>query len=157
MTRKAPLWHYLLFSLSAILADRATKYLVLTVCRDSCSLTPFLTIEPSINRGISWGIFSSVPGAYLWLVSLLVISITIGLAAYAVQRLQAGKPIWAELLVLSGSISNIFDRFVYGGVIDFIVLSHKQFAWPVFNVADICIVVGIFLMVLEVYRREWNA
>ena len=51
-------------------------------------------------------------------------------------------------LIIAGALGNVIDRFRLGYVIDFIEWYYRSFHWPVFNVADSCIVVGATLMVL---------
>jgi signal peptidase II len=51
---------------------------------------------------------------------------------------------------VGGAIGNIIDRFHYGSVVDFIDLHW----WPVFNVADSCITVGVALLVISSMGRE---
>lgn len=58
------------------------------------------------------------------------------------------------IAIIAGSLSNIVDRFIYGGVIDFIELSYNQWIWPVFNVADVAIVCGIGLILYDCYAHE---
>jgi signal peptidase II len=38
-------------------------------------------------------------------------------------------------------------------VIDFIELSYNGYTWPIFNIADACIVIGIFIMIVELYKK----
>ena len=65
-----------------------------------------------------------------------------------------GKNILGEIFVLSGAISNIIDRFYYHGVIDFISLHWKKYYWPIFNLADLFIVLGVFLMLFYVIKEK---
>jgi signal peptidase II len=51
-------------------------------------------------------------------------------------------------LIVAGALGNVIDRFRLGYVVDFIEWYYRNFHWPVFNVADSCIVVGATLMVL---------
>ena len=51
-------------------------------------------------------------------------------------------------LIIAGALGNVLDRFRLGYVIDFVEWYYRSFHWPVFNVADSCIVVGATLMVL---------
>jgi signal peptidase II len=51
-------------------------------------------------------------------------------------------------LIIAGALGNVIDRFRLGYVVDFIEWYYRSFQWPVFNVADSCIVVGATLMVL---------
>ena len=51
-------------------------------------------------------------------------------------------------LIIAGALGNVVDRLRLGYVVDFIEWYYRSFHWPVFNVADSCIVVGATLMVL---------
>jgi len=156
MSRADQSWRDLSIPLIVIAIDRITKHLALTHCKGGCSLSSFLSLDLAFNRGISWGIFSNTNNYGFLVVTSLVILITFGLATYTFRRWYTGKHIWAELLVLSGSLSNLLDRFFHGGVVDFILISYGNYSWPMFNFADICIVIGIGAMVFDVYKREWN-
>ena len=57
-------------------------------------------------------------------------------------------------LVLGGAIGNLFDRIVYGYVIDFIDVYIFGYDYPIFNVADSCVVVGIILILLLSFKSE---
>jgi signal peptidase II len=57
-------------------------------------------------------------------------------------------------LILSGAIGNLIDRAVFGFVIDFINLHYQDFYWPVFNVADIAITLGVMLLLLVDLKQE---
>jgi signal peptidase II len=50
-------------------------------------------------------------------------------------------------MILAGAIGNLIDRLVLGYVIDFIDLHYQTFYWPVFNVADILISLGVVLLI----------
>lgn len=53
--------------------------------------------------------------------------------------------------ILGGALGNLTDRVVYGEVIDWLDLYVGSYSWPTFNVADSCIVVGVCVLVLEVF------
>jgi signal peptidase II len=57
-------------------------------------------------------------------------------------------------LVLGGSLSNLVDRLWYKAVLDFIELYIGPYSWPVFNVADVCIVIGIGGILLRSWRKN---
>ncbi len=132
--------------------DRLTKIKAIAAYQDRVMINQFLSFDLAFNRGISWGFFYSSSTPIFVLISILIGVITLVIALSGVRRFLAGEPIIGELLVVVGSLSNIIDRFYYNGVIDFIELSYKEYTWPIFNGADICIVVGIFLMVWEYYK-----
>lgn len=58
--------------------------------------------------------------------------------------------IWGGGLMLGGGISNLFDRFFYGGVLDFISLPLV----PVFNLADALIVSGVLVLLVDFFRGQ---
>ena len=72
------------------------------------------------------------------------------------QRLAAAAAVVAAVsythLILAGGLSNLYDRLRYGYVIDFLEFGFVRF--PVFNVADVCVVVGCALTFIAVLRAE---
>lgn len=61
---------------------------------------------------------------------------------------------WALALILGGAIGNLADRVRIGEVIDFFHLSVAGFSWPIFNVADIGVSVGVGLLAIHLFRKE---
>jgi len=145
-------WYVLLFSF-LFLFDRVTKFLMIQSEQIKIKIAPFLSFELSFNRGISWGLFSSAQTSIFVLVSLMTVAVIIPLFIYAFLRWRSGFSVWGETVALAGALSNLVDRVFYGGVVDFISVSYGWFSWPVFNVADICIVVGIFFVLLGFYKE----
>ena len=112
------------------------------------------------NPGAAWGSFSTAPArTRLWLfyaVTFCVSALIVYLfcASHPGQRLTRG----ALVLILSGAAGNLFDRLSLQYVIDWIHLHWRIFGWeysfPVFNWADVCINIGIALMVADVLLQE---
>lgn len=143
-------WHYkkLNYSIIAcliVLVDIVTKQLALHHCQYERIINSFIYCELTINKGMSWSLFNKSHYFFIIFLSMLVIFF---FAWYTHERMYKKYTIYGEIMVLAGAISNIFDRFIYGGVIDFIVIHYKTYAWPTFNVADIAIVLGGMLMLL---------
>jgi signal peptidase II len=69
------------------------------------------------------------------------------------RRLPARARLSAASLgmILAGALGNLTDRVVYGEVIDWLDFHVASYTWPTFNIADSCIVVGVALLVLEVF------
>jgi signal peptidase II len=59
----------------------------------------------------------------------------------------------ALALIMGGAIGNLFDRIIYGYVIDFLDFHYLHWHWPAFNVADMAIVGGAALMILESFMK----
>jgi signal peptidase II len=57
-------------------------------------------------------------------------------------------------LIIAGALGNLVDRLRLGYVVDFVQWYWRDFQWPVFNLADSCIVVGATLLVLFSFRHE---
>lgn len=133
-------------ALIIIWLDRLSKLYALTHWCDAFEINRYLFLRVSFNRGISWGLLNTPQSSIFVVVSTIIVLVTFGLMWYTYQRYRHGKIIIGEVCVVSGSISNIIDRILCKGVIDFIVVHKNEWAWPVFNLADACIVLGIALM-----------
>jgi len=130
--------------------DRITKSFALECCVDKTYYyNSFLSYDLVINRGISWGMFhSTVPMNFL-LVSVVIALVTVILCGHAYYLFKIGSSIVGHVFVIAGSLSNLVDRVYFGGVIDFIILSFGGYSWPVFNIADVAIVIGIGIMIMQ--------
>lgn len=110
-------------------------------------LGDFFTIVHWRNTGAAFGLFQNANTV------LLVVSIIIALAVLFYYQVVNPKDWLAKVsltLVFSGAVGNIIDRVKFGYVIDF--LSFGRF--PVFNVADSAVTVGVFLMVIHYLIEE---
>lgn len=143
---------YKVLALALYVTDRFSKWYALNHFAEPVRVNQFLSFELTFNRGISWGLFHSDNMITFGIVTLLIFAVTIGVYISAVPRYHAGHLVVGELLVVIGSFSNIMDRLTHGGVIDFILLSYGDWHWPVFNIADMAIVLGVGLMIWEYYR-----
>jgi signal peptidase II len=143
-------YKYIGLALTIFIFDRATKLAALAWCMESaCTVNSFLSFEVVFNRGISWGMFHSQSDALFFVVSAIIAMITTALCGYAYHNYKRGNVIAAEVCIIAGSCCNLIDRVMYGGVVDFIILSYKTLSWPVFNVADAVIVFGVGLFLLR--------
>ncbi len=85
-----------------------------------------------VNTGAAWGVFAGHSGL-LFAVRILIV---LGLLFFVPKRF----PIW---LVLTGAIGNAIDFCLYGHVIDFFHFTFWGYSFPVFNIADSCITMGV--------------
>ena len=146
--------HYdVLFSFTALitfLLDRWSKVYVSELLQQSdVIIFPGLKFSLMFNTGISFSLFSSPHGVISWELTALVACIVACLIV--VWRFYA-RTLSADIgfgLIIGGAIGNFVDRLYVGGVIDFIELYYGQWSWPTFNVADIAIVVGFLIVVIE--------
>lgn len=134
--------------------DRFTKYYVLHNCLQGCVINQFVSIQPLFNRGISWGMLHTANNYIFVIISCIIGAITVGFIFYTYVQWKQKMSITGELLVLVGSLSNIIDRVLHQGVVDFISLSFHKWSWPVFNVADTAIVIGIGIIIIQGYKKQ---
>lgn len=133
--------------------DRYFKTWALRNCEDPYHISSFFSCHLSFNRGISWSLFHFEDEYLFFLVTSAVILVTGFLAYSAYDRYVKHKLILGELMVITGSISNIIDRFTYAGVIDFLQFHYGAWSFPVFNGADVAVVIGVLCMAWEYYHE----
>jgi signal peptidase II len=144
---------YSLIAMALLVAiDQITKYVILFFAHAQpvVVIDKFLRFEIAYNRGISWGLFDSESTSVFAFITGCIIVVTAIIAYQGYLRLKQG--LWAlpELLIVAGSIGNLIDRFVQGGVIDFILCTYGSCSFPVFNVADVFVVCGVALFAYRI-------
>ncbi|MBE6040935.1 MAG: signal peptidase II [Clostridiales bacterium] len=136
---------YPLISALIIIADQITKYMVRSGMQPGDSIPvigEWLRIYYVRNTGTAFSMFSGNKMITIVLTSVLII----GCLVYAVKEARSGSKITALFLTMiaSGGLSNLIDRLTLGYVTD--MISCSSFA--VFNVADIAVTCGCFLLVI---------
>jgi signal peptidase II len=109
----------------------------------------------SQNPGSAFGLFAGTSFARVVL-SLVGIAAVIGMF-YMLRKARNDQKIlhWALALVAGGAVGNLIDRIYFGQVTDFIRWHWKTAAeWPVFNVADVVLVVGVGLMFIDIQKEN---
>jgi signal peptidase II len=138
-----------LVAFAALVADQVTKHVVasqLAVGEEVDVVGPF-SIHHVHNSGIAFGLFA---GATSMVIVLTAVAVVWMLVFFA--RAGARHPVLpvALGLLIGGSVSNLADRVRLGHVTDFLDLRF----WPAFNLADMCIVVGVVLLVSTMLAGE---
>jgi signal peptidase II len=96
-----------------------------------------------VNTGAAWGFFSGYSG----LLFLLRMAIILSLVIFVPKRI----PIW---LVLTGALGNALDYCLYGHVIDFLHFTFWGYSFPIFNIADSCIFLGVLMLILTPQKSK---
>ncbi len=133
--------------------DRLTKWWALSALAiGDMDIVPGISLSLTFNRGISWGLFHHISPSMFWLLTMSVALVIAIVAWYTYYVYTMGIEVTPYLIIISGALSNILDRFMYGGVVDFIDCYIGTWHWPTFNIADSFIVMGaIWLMWRTVY------
>lgn len=150
---KAP---YLLVSLAVLLLDQWTKWLVEAHLGRHASVevvSGLLNFTHVRNTGVAFGLFASHGDATGTLVLLALGLVAFVFVGYYFWLLPPSDRtgLWALALVLGGAVGNLLDRWVQGGVTDFLDFYVGTWHWHTFNVADSAISVGIGLMLLDAF------
>ena len=130
-----------------VVVDQATKQIAdrSIVRGDAVDVFPGLELVNARNTGVAFG---ALEGGGLLLAVLIGISLALLLGYFALHRDEPW--LWLPVgLLLGGALGNLADRAREGAVIDFI----DPVAWPAFNLADACIVVGVFALLYVVEGR----
>ncbi len=136
--------------------DRFSKVYVINLIEKNQSeifINDYLNITLNWNRGIAFGLLSFNATTIYHLISILILTIIIYLIYLMVKSDLLGKILFA--LIIGGAAGNLFDRFTYFAVPDFIDFHVESFHWFTFNFADIFISIGIILMIInEFFMRK---
>jgi len=151
------MFKWLWLSLLVFVLDQASKLWVVDNFElyESIQLFPSLNFTYVHNLGAAFSFLSSAGGWQRWFfVGFALIATTILLV-----WLRKLKPTerWMAVtisLVLGGAIGNLYDRISYGYVIDFIDVYYKSHHWPVFNIADAAISIGVVMMLVDAFKGE---
>ncbi|MCG8271362.1 signal peptidase II [Aquamicrobium sp. NLF2-7] len=140
---------YAILAIVAIALDQLIKYAVESGLpfQEKIDLLPFLALFRTYNTGIAFSMLSSFGDTGLIVISLVVSAFIVYLALRSTPR-----QIFARLgfaLILGGAMGNVIDRAIYGHVVDYILFHTPHWSFAVFNLADVFISVGAFLVVVE--------
>lgn len=133
--------------------DQATKFLVLqNIARgQSWSFFPAIArvfkLTFITNTGAAFGIFPQLGGIFM------VIAVVVIIAILAFNHHLPTEYVWVRVslgLQLGGAMGNLLDRFVHGFVVDFVDIGF----WPIFNLADLSIVLGVCILAYHLWNED---
>ncbi len=141
-----------LVAIPLVLIDQASKLYVsahLALYQSIPVIPNWFDLTYTENPGAAFSIFASLPpplrSAFLLAVSAAAIAVLLVLLARTRRITLTG---FALALILGGAAGNLIDRAARGPVIDFLRLHYYGLSYPVFNVADAAITVGVALVLL---------
>ena len=127
-----------------------------------CGGTPVTVINGfwewrlSMNPGSAFGLFGSLgPEFTRWFLSAIGVGAVVGMV-FMLKKARSDQRIlhWALALVAGGAVGNLIDRMYFSVVTDFILWKYKTHEWPVFNIADVVLVVGVGLMFIDIQEEN---
>ena len=141
---------YIALVLLVLALDRISKTIILNILENDGKvdiyINSFFNLFLVWNKGIGFGLFSFDQNYIYNGISLFIFIINL-IIVYLIYKEKTPKTYFLAI-ILGGSFGNLFDRYYYSAVPDFIDLNYKGYHWFIFNVADIFITLGIICLIL---------
>jgi len=131
-----------------LLIDQATKFVVV---ENASSLVTGLKVLPVFdlvfirNDGVSFGMLGGMPWWGLTVLALIICAVLAVFLFRSDNRIEAV----AFGAIIGGALGNIVDRFRFQAVTDFLSFHIGDLYWPAFNLADVFVVCGVAVLLLE--------
>ena len=156
--KTALIWVWL--SLIVVALDQLTKWYVVGHFElyEIRPVGPFLDLTRLHNEGAAFGLLAEAGGWQRWFFLGLAGAIGIAILAW-LRSLPARGQYWLAIglaLILGGALGNAWDRFLDGYVVDYLHFHWNEAYFPAFNVADIAITTGAFMLIIDAFisRRQ---
>ncbi|MBM7095845.1 MULTISPECIES: signal peptidase II [Alteribacter] len=146
--------YYYFIAVIVIILDQFTKWLVV----QNMELRQSIPIIENVfhltshrNAGAAFGMLQG----QMWLFLIATIAVLI-IVPYYIQKEAKNNTLFGVSmgLVLGGAIGNFIDRLLFGEVVDFLDVYIGSYNFPIFNVADSALVVGVGLLIIHVFKEE---
>jgi len=136
-----------LITLPIVALDQLTKSYVashLRLYRTHAIIRNWLDVTYTLNPGAAFSLFSTMPAAVRGIFFLVLSCVaTVALLVLITRASTSASSCAGFALILGGTLGNLIDRLMRGRVVDFIYFHHDAFSYPVFNVADSAITIGV--------------
>lgn len=143
----------LLIALIILLFDQLIKYIINSSFYYGilkCIIPKFFYLTKVYNYGAAWSTFANSR----WLLIAFAIICFLFLLFYEKSYKETKRNYYAFGLVLGGLLGNLVDRLINGYVIDYLKVNIFSYEFPIFNLADICIVLGFCLLIIAIAKGE---
>ena len=151
---------YISFSIVTLIyfLDRLSKIYVIQLDNNNLGSdifnSAYLNVILIWNKGIAFGLFS-FDESHLYNILTLLISIIVIILIIMSLKSQGFKR-YSLLMIVGGALGNLHDRIFSNAVPDFIDFHIGNFHWFIFNVADIFITMGVFLLIMLEFKYNKN-
>ena len=131
--------------------DRFSKLHILSILENfgnvDININSYINLVPVWNSGIGFGLLSFDQSEIYNAITVLILFINIFII-YLVFK-SKGIVVYFFIIILGGSLGNLFDRIYYSAVLDFIDISYNGYHWFIFNIADVFITIGIICLIFS--------
>ena len=148
----------ILLAIAIFFFDRISKIKIIDhqLYNDRVYINDFINLDLVWNTGIGFGLLSSNSSLIYNSITALIGIILIIIVFMIIKSNLSEKILYS--VILGGALGNFYDRIVYFAVPDFIDFHYERFHWFTFNIADIFITIGIFLLIIKelFFKNEKN-
>ncbi len=143
---------YLGLALSIVILDQLSKLWIIQniELHRAIPVMKMFSIVHTRNYGAAFGFLNDAGGWQTVFFALVSIGVSLVLLVWLKRASRIERQLSIALsLVLGGAIGNLIDRLVYNYVVDFLLFYYERWQFPAFNVADVAISIGAFLLILD--------
>lgn len=144
----------IIITIIILILDQLTKITAINNLKDGNSVKvigDFLNLTYVENYGAGFGILQNAR----WLFIVVTIAVVISMIYFAISNKNDLMLKISIYILIGGAIGNLIDRIFRGYVVDFIDIRFgKLYDFPVFNIADIAVVVGAILLAVSIFKQE---
>lgn len=141
----------LLLGVALVGLDQVTKSYILQAFQQGdipVAVNDFFNVVLAWNKGVSFGFLSTNEAMMPYVLAGFSIIVSILLFVWLIRESILTIRI-GLVFIIAGGLGNAYDRLVYGAVVDFIQVHYQDWYFPAFNVADICINIGVGLVLVD--------
>lgn len=147
---------FLWLSVIVFVFDQWTKLAILDSIElyQSIQITGFFNLTHVHNYGAAFSFLSDSGGWQRWFFTAIALGVSVMILWWlkGTDKKQLLLPV-AFALILGGALGNVYDRVIYGYVVDFLDVYYKQWHWPAFNIADSAICLGAVLLIIDMFKN----
>lgn len=146
---------YLITLIVLIGGDQFTKHLItssMQLGQSQVIINDFFYFTYAHNTGVAWGMLAG----HLWLfIIVALVSAVLMIIFFRKTTKREVLTRFGLVLTFAGMVGNLIDRVVFGYVRDFIDVIIVNYNFPIFNIADMAVVIGVALIIFEIIFEEY--
>ncbi|BBI34652.1 signal peptidase II [Cohnella abietis] len=146
-----PVWAYYVVAIVVFLIDYVSKKIIDRTVELNTERIPvlgdFFIITHIRNRGAAFGMLQE----QRWFFLIITVVVVVGILWYLHRSYRTGSALlmFSLAMILGGAIGNFLDRALFGEVVDFLQFNFGSYTFPIFNLADSAICIGVGLVILD--------
>lgn len=148
------MYRYYVLALIVIITDQISKWFIVKEMEQSESIVViknFFSITSHRNKGAAWGILENQM-MFFYIITLVVV---IGIIYYMQKYAKENALLATSLgLLLGGALGNFIDRLFRNEVVDFLDFKIINYNYPIFNIADSALFIGVVILIIYVIIDE---